>query len=1092
MGLRKWPSVWLCGVLMLTLFPVMADAAVPPEAAVPGFSETVDAVPRTVVVLSEVVNITLAQGTFDSVLQPFPAMDTGDATIRANMPMQLTGQLVDGNYTLLSYGGGMGAALKNKGVAGHGEQIRWWFAGQEQAPLQVCWRSPDDPDDGKINGTFFIRNWLPDPALVPAAGPYEMRFNFSGTRVHYPGMGEFQVYPPTQLRFWANVVFPTRISVLEPGERVDGGTIVAIRGNVMGADGARVSGGMVVSADGSTLGPPMPGGIYLDEVAVSVPGIPTTVFREGFESPSVAWAHGGDFDDWETGTPVELPRAYMGLRCIGTGIDGPYSHMADEWTQTPSIDLSRFQADAQLSFAFWSELRTGDFAELWVWNGSDWSDPLSISTGTGDWSVRTVELGTLTCRGRHFPVAGTDDVRIRFRLKSMTPSAPVVQGAFDLDWAIPRDGPPGPVFLEFKFVPNGPYATSFANLKVDVASPMQIIVPADWPRLGPDRWAELKARLLDGRGQPPQIPIGRAEGSPLRVFWDDGAGHLSEVESVTAPNFTGWFAAARQIPAGQSLEMAAFIIRFEGTDRYQPAQTRVNCTVRGQPRLELDNVPPAVRNGTARVEGTLMLGERPVAFGELSLTLPFAPFRLNLTTDASGRFSAHMNVPGGWPQDTFSIYGLAIPGKGMLPASASINIPVIRVLSMKFEGRVLEKGSAVETTIDTMRFNGFAGRVTDENGRPAAGIEVVVEALRPGGNELLGRTSTGPTGYFSLPHSVDWSERTGRLVVSATAFSPPSPPAIREAGFTVTAGTILSLDEPPILWPGGYANLSGTLLEDRALAPGEPVKDALVGIDFGGKSYDAITDITGRFRVRCAVTQSQGNVSIRASFSGNDAVRPSSVLTNAAVAMTEPEAKIKLPEGKRQAPSATAVAAGSVLLAALGAALIGGTEAARVKLLLALAPLYSKIRKEEVLDQFVRGQVFGYVQANPGDHYSSIRQTLHLKNGTLAYHLRTLERESFIFSRMDGIFRRFYPSGADPARIRMRGNLKETHRKMLELVEASPGITPKELAIKLGTSHQVASYHIRLLSRRGRIRLETKGRNTLCFPAAAQLLKRGV
>jgi predicted transcriptional regulator len=178
-----------------------------------------------------------------------------------------------------------------------------------------------------------------------------------------------------------------------------------------------------------------------------------------------------------------------------------------------------------------------------------------------------------------------------------------------------------------------------------------------------------------------------------------------------------------------------------------------------------------------------------------------------------------------------------------------------------------------------------------------------------------------------------------------------------------------------------------------------------------------------------------------------------------------------------------AVSAGSFLAAAAGAALIAGTESGRFKLMLALVPLYSKIRKEEVLDQFVRGQVFGYIQANPGDHYSSIRQTLKLKNGTLAYHLRTLERESFVFSRMDGIFRRFYPTGLDPARVRVRGSVRETHRRILELIDGSPGITPKELAGKLGASHQVASYHVRLLARKGLIRLEQRGRNTLCFTA---------
>jgi DNA-binding MarR family transcriptional regulator len=358
--------------------------------------------------------------------------------------------------------------------------------------------------------------------------------------------------------------------------------------------------------------------------------------------------------------------------------------------------------------------------------------------------------------------------------------------------------------------------------------------------------------------------------------------------------------------------------------------------------------------------------------------------------------------------------------------------------------------------------------------------------------EPLGRTFTGATGYFSLPHLIGWAERTGELVVRATAVSLPSPTASAEAAFTVCAGTILSMDEPPILRPGGYANMSGVLLEDMAGAPGEPVRDARVTVDFGGKKYDALTDQLGRFRVRCAVAQSEGNISISASYPGNGASGASSTSIAAAVAGTAPEARISLPEKRGPAPASTAVAASSAVLAAIGAALIAGTEMGRVKLLMALAPLYSKIRKEEVLDQFVRGQVFGYVQANPGDHYSSIRETLHLKNGTLAYHLRTLEREDFIFSRMDGIYRRFYPGGADPARVARRSSLNETHSRMLELIESGPGITPKELAIKLGTSHQVASYHIRLLARRGRIRIETRGRNTLCYPASAPPAGRGV
>jgi len=1095
-ALRKYNDLWLCGAVMLALLLPLADVVACAEGE-DGLGEDAAATgvspgPRSVVVISDRTNITLALGNLDGALAPFPDIRTGETSFRVDLPQNITGQLVDGTYTLLSYGGGMVAARKNHGVFGHGEQIRWWFAGQEQAPISVGWRSPDDPESTVINGTFCIRNWLPDPATVPVAGIYEMRFNFSGTRVLYPGWGEFQIYPPTELRLDVTVVFPTQTYLEGPADLADAGAMFTILGGVRGADGSRPDGGVVVRAGGRTLGPRLPDGLCLDEVAVTVPGIPTTVFRDGFESASSGWSFGGEPDDWEVGVPGNNSTAYAGSRCLGTDIDGPYAPMSEEWAETPPIDLSGFPADARLSFAVRSDLAGGDHAELRAFNGSDWSDPVRIDPTGGQWQLRTVELGALHCRGGRFDVSGTPELRIRFLLKSMTPSAAVADGRFGLGWEIPTDIAPGPQFLSFKFFPKGPYAPSYAYLKVDVASPVRFVVAQGFPRMAGDGWAELDARLVDGRGLPPEIPMGRARGSPLRVFWDDGAGNVSEVESVTAPNLTGWFAAAHRIFTGKGLDGAAFIIRFDRTERYQSAEMRVECTFPKSPRLVMDWTSPAVPGGKVMVGGTIFLDRRPVPLVELTLSLPFAPYRLNLTTDNFGRFGASLTVPPDWPNASFSVEAIAVPAQGMAPVNGSIDVTVVRTLVVSFGGQRLEKGSAVSTVIDGMTFNGIAGRVTDGTGRPVAGVDVVLEAARPGGVEPLGRASSGPTGYFSLPHVVGWAERTGGLVIRATAVAPPSPTASAEAAFTVCSGTILSLDGTPLLRPGGFANISGILLDDMAGSPGEPVRDARVRIDFGGRTYDAVTDILGRFRVRCAVAQDAGNISISALFEGDGAAGASRASVSAGVAGTAPEVKITLPVERTPAPATTAVAAGSALFAALGAALIAGTEAGRFKLLMALAPLYSKIRKEEVLDQFIRGQVFGYVQANPGDHYSSIRETLHLKNGTLAYHLRTLEREDFIFSRMDGIYRRFYPRGTDPARVGKRTNLKETHTRMLELIEAGPGITPKELAGKLGTSHQVASYHIRLLARRGRIRLETRGRNTLCYPASAPPSGRGL
>ncbi|MCK5024098.1 MAG: hypothetical protein KAR56_00610, partial [Thermoplasmata archaeon] len=78
-----------------------------------------------------------------------------------------------------------------------------------------------------------------------------------------------------------------------------------------------------------------------------------------------------------------------------------------------------------------------------------------------------------------------------------------------------------------------------------------------------------------------------------------------------------------------------------------------------------------------------------------------------------------------------------------------------------------------------------------------------------------------------------------------------------------------------------------------------------------------------------------------------------------------------------------------------------------------LAPLYVKLKKGKVLDHFVRGQIFGHIQTNPGSHYNEIKDVLGVANGVLAHHLRTLEREVFIKSKKEGKLKRFYPADMD-------------------------------------------------------------------------------
>ena len=178
-----------------------------------------------------------------------------------------------------------------------------------------------------------------------------------------------------------------------------------------------------------------------------------------------------------------------------------------------------------------------------------------------------------------------------------------------------------------------------------------------------------------------------------------------------------------------------------------------------------------------------------------------------------------------------------------------------------------------------------------------------------------------------------------------------------------------------------------------------------------------------------------------------------------------------------------AAAGGATLLMVLGA-LGGGTEYGKYWFLsLLFVPLYTKIKKDDILDHFVCGQVYGYIKANPGEHYNSIKKALSLKNGTLVYHLKTLEREEFIKSIIDGRFKRFYPremkvpEPSDELVLRMN----HIQHEILKIIRENPGISQKEIAGRIGLSTPTVHYHINIMMSARVITVKRAGRETQCF-----------
>jgi predicted transcriptional regulator len=142
-------------------------------------------------------------------------------------------------------------------------------------------------------------------------------------------------------------------------------------------------------------------------------------------------------------------------------------------------------------------------------------------------------------------------------------------------------------------------------------------------------------------------------------------------------------------------------------------------------------------------------------------------------------------------------------------------------------------------------------------------------------------------------------------------------------------------------------------------------------------------------------------------------------------------------------------------------------------------PLYSRIQGKKVLNQFTRGQIYGYIKANAGVHFMAIMNDLDLQNGTLAYHLRVLVREGLIITYKDGFYRRFYPKGTSPQKRKFHPT--RIQKDIINEIRHNPGITQKYISKILKESKQVVNYHIKILSNAGMVRLERGGKETYCF-----------
>ena len=151
------------------------------------------------------------------------------------------------------------------------------------------------------------------------------------------------------------------------------------------------------------------------------------------------------------------------------------------------------------------------------------------------------------------------------------------------------------------------------------------------------------------------------------------------------------------------------------------------------------------------------------------------------------------------------------------------------------------------------------------------------------------------------------------------------------------------------------------------------------------------------------------------------------------------------------------------------------TEIGKCSILPLFMILYSRIKKVEVLDHYTRGHIMGYLRANPGMNFTSIKEELELNNGSLAFHLKVLEREGYITSKRVGKYKWFYPA---KSKIKKPISIKE---QVLATLRRNPGITQKQIAKKIGQNPASVHKVLHKLQKADIVEFERDGRKMKCY-----------
>jgi predicted transcriptional regulator len=136
--------------------------------------------------------------------------------------------------------------------------------------------------------------------------------------------------------------------------------------------------------------------------------------------------------------------------------------------------------------------------------------------------------------------------------------------------------------------------------------------------------------------------------------------------------------------------------------------------------------------------------------------------------------------------------------------------------------------------------------------------------------------------------------------------------------------------------------------------------------------------------------------------------------------------------------------------------------------------------EEDVLELETRKEIFEYVQANPGAHFSQLKRDLGMETGLVQHHLSTLEDYDVLTSEDHQGKRRLFVAEelAEEERAILSSLRYETTRHILLFLLEESTARNGAIAEELGVSPPTVSWHISRLVENGIVSEVEDGRTT--------------